>query len=803
MMMPCDNRITASLLFRLHCFGSWQTICVWLVSGLVANIATGAERDPQPPPQAIDSGQQLAIEQIEQLVATGEYAEALDSVSELFDEGRGALVPVGPDQSAGTQRMQKYIALRDWCQATTARLLEADPDLEQRYRQRTRGLAQAAYESARSSKEIADAARAFQRYRAGEYGDRLGLLLADLYLERGATVASMETLRKFDSRIWVAIEEEQQEPTTNDWSYTSSQIGWWLLWSQCDDSAMRKEALKLWHQRYQQLTSQSRSQPDRASIDDLLQRLLAAATLDPDVMGRQEIIAWLSAIAEQRNEPVEDKQTLESLRKQLVGVERWSTTPSSRSWKTFAASQRRGGYVLGLRNEQRFDAGQWPNWQQQLESYVAYAQTDGDVPPRVGETRRSTLAYSPVIVGGRAYVNELTKITAYDLESGKPWPDIAPPLPLFDSRIAPAAFMPLGYPLVGAPRGTLHVHGQHLYARMGSPVTGWANRGSPADGGSASYLVGLDLNRQGSLLAGFPLRLREPGFTRAEFEGCPIVFGDLLIAPVIQRDNVGISRSVAAFDRFSGSLRWKSEPLATGSVPGTDRANMISHQLLTLAGGRLFYNTNLGQIACLDPLTGDAEWSVAYQTRYSLDANEHPVERFRYRQLNPCAVANGLVYCMPQDAPELFALDATTGDLVWATNDQATRDAADVLGVAGKTLLVGGDRLVWLNAHTGRVVGRFPAATTPGPVHALPSPRGLGRGLVQGDRVYWPIKDEVLVFAADLVTSPPENVDAPPMRQRYQIARGGHEGVNLIAAEGWLLMVTPGRMMAFQQVVPD
>ncbi len=192
--------------------------------------------------------------------------------------------------------------------------------------------------------------------------------------------------------------------------------------------------------------------------------------------------------------------------------------PDANEWNTYSGSVTRNRATLS-----RFDPDGWPTWNQQLERYSGSSDRVAASKPRVSESENGLLSYHPVVHRGRVYVNELNRITAYDLENGSAWPSTKPPLPLFDSHIAPAALLPLGYPLVGAPRGTLTVHDDCLYARMGSPVTGWANGEKAGDGGSIGYIIGLDLQRQGSLMRGFPLHLSQFDFGGSEPEGCPLV----------------------------------------------------------------------------------------------------------------------------------------------------------------------------------------------------------------------------------------------------------------------------------------
>ena len=152
------------------------------------------------------------------------------------------------------------------------------------------------------------------------------------------------------------------------------------------------------------------------------------------------------------------------------------------------------------------------------------------------------------------------------MASGQPWPNGQADPALFDSRLASSTILPLGYPLQGAPRAESVAYDGCLYARMGPAVTAWASRSRAADDSSLSFLIGLDLDSQGRLLRGFPLRLAPPEFVAAEFEGCPAVTNQLLITTVVERDQASIRWAAGRLrSLFSGQLVWRSEVLAAAS----------------------------------------------------------------------------------------------------------------------------------------------------------------------------------------------------------------------------------------------
>ncbi len=408
----------------------------------------------------------------------------------------------------------------------------------------------------------------------------------------------------------------------------------------------------------------------------------------------------------------------------------------------------------------------------------------------------SILPYYPLVHDGKIFVHELTRITAYDASNGKSWPPAEPAMSLFDTGTTAATYLPFGYNLMGAPRGTMTIADNRLYARMGPPVTGWVGRAPTNENLSLSSIVALDLTRQGSMCPGFPLRLSGDEFPHAEFEGAPAVVGEQVLVCVMARDNVNMRRYVLSIDRDTGQVRWRSPVLASGMVSGCEQASLVSHQLLSVSGGRIFVNTNLGTIACLDLEDGQIVWLARYQRAQASADEAYPrPDRYRYRDLTPCMVVGSQVICAPQDCPELFSLDAASGQLLWSTDAERVDDSNQLLGAYEENLIVAGDRIYWLESRSGKVLAAFPAGTLGEVSTALPSPRGYGRGMVVGDRVYWPTQHEIFVFDAR------QNADAPGklpvIRERIRLETRGAEGGNLTPFQNGLIIAGPGRMFVF------
>jgi outer membrane protein assembly factor BamB len=297
---------------------------------------------------------------------------------------------------------------------------------------------------------------------------------------------------------------------------------------------------------------------------------------------------------------------------------------------------------------------------------------------------------------------------------------------------------------------------------------------------------------------GYPVRLGAVQFPGAEFEGAPLIVGEQVIAAVGTRDNVNLRRSVISIDKRSGAILWRSPPLAAGTVSGSEQASLIANQLLAASGGRVLVNTNLGAIACLDQSSGQIVWLARYRRTAAASDAAYPLpDRYRFRDLTPCMIVGTQVICAPQDAPEIFSLDITSGELLWSTDAEAVDDATQLLGATDQSIVVAGDRIYWLERYSGRVLAAFPAGTTSDAAGALPSPRGYGRGVMGAGRVYWPTQHEIFAFDADQAGRAVNG--APLIRARWRLDTHGAEGGNLVLFQGGVIVAGANRLFVFRQ----
>ncbi|MCA9190303.1 MAG: PQQ-like beta-propeller repeat protein [Planctomycetales bacterium] len=762
----------ASLAYEAFLKSFW---CLRLLLVVVVWYATptlqGQEFNSTNVSQLAPAPQRLMIEQVDELLLAGKFDEAISKLRVLIDEGADWLVPVGIPQRSRTLAVQRFIPLSQWAAAQLQYLVIGRPDVSQdasivEYSQNASEAAQVVYRQLIESHDLNSVEQACRVYAATDLASQFQLLRSDLYLERGWTLAALDAAEAACPDLRSPIEKSSHNLPLY-FSHSLPRYSSYHLVTDSVDQGVSNETLT--------------SLENSPYLVQALRRQIIAAGFTPDLIDLTAIRDWTRDIS---------SQLPSMLASQLEELLTLGESPKIHDSNII----RSGESKLNKRPIAPFT---WPTWNQTLELHTITLDQTPASKPRIGESSRGATPYHVVVNQGIVFVNEMHRISAFELFNGNSWPDRRSHLPLFDLQMNPTSLTPLGYRQCGLPRGTLTVSNNCLYARMGSAVTGWANRDSDGNPNSRSFLVGLDLNQQGSLLHGFPLHLQPPHFINAEPEGCPIVADDKLLVTVLHRDNVGLHRSVAAFDRVDGRLIWKSSILGDGITPAIENANLVSHQLLSVAGGRVFYNTNLGVIACLSLEDGRTEWLTQYSTPKPEDSTSTRPRRYLYRDLNPCLIHQGLVLCAPQDCPEVFALDCSRGDLIWSTDENSAADAIHLLGVAENNVILSGDRLIWLDCQTGRPKASFPSSVTPGMLNALPHPRGLGRGAILDDRVYWPVSGEILVFSAATKPSRDPFLANPTLLRRLPLDSRGVGGGNITFSEDWLLYAGINRLMAF------
>jgi outer membrane protein assembly factor BamB len=247
---------------------------------------------------------------------------------------------------------------------------------------------------------------------------------------------------------------------------------------------------------------------------------------------------------------------------------------------------------------------------------------------------------------------------------------------------------------------------------------------------------------------------------------------------------VNTHSAIACFDATTGRQLWRTL-VGSANTLASGRADEISHNLLTLVGDRIYFNSNMGLIASLRTSDGAINWLHAYERSKGFAANERPPAHFS-RDLSPAMYDHGMLYLAPVDTPNVFALDAETGRRVWSTDELAS--GIHLLGVVDGTVVVAGSQLSGIDAHSGKIRYTWPE-------QSADEPQGLGRGVIAGHETFFPTRKEIQVVN---VTS------GRPTRTPISLSPVGGMGANLIAAKGYLIAAGPERIMAFgESLNPD
>jgi outer membrane protein assembly factor BamB len=448
----------------------------------------------------------------------------------------------------------------------------------------------------------------------------------------------------------------------------------------------------------------------------------------------------------------------EALGKLLSASASWPAGAHNFDWPTFAGSPARNAAA-----PQKLDFGSVA-WRAPLPQAVAPT-------PNVVETFAPNVSalpsYHPVIVGDMALVNTCREILALRLSTGKPYWNRAEAAIFRDQLDQSAADLALPSGTLGAPRFTLTVFGGKVYAYIGTGITSLA-QGQSADV-RPGHLVCLDLAAEGRLLWKIA---PEQGWT---FDGSPVADGAGVYV-AMRRIDIRPRAYVACFDPISGRMRWR-QFVASAETPALGRNCQITHDLLTLAGDSIYFNTNLGAVAALGIDDGRIQWLRLYPRLRQ--GNLAQLAPNWLRDLNPCLYHQGVLYVAPADSPQIFAFDAQTGMILWQTGDQ-TEWALDLLGATDDYLIAGGKKLYWIglkDEDRGRIKRVWPEGN---------DKPGFGRGIISGDCILCPTREKILIF--DVKTAQP--------RKTIELVPRDAQGGNLLVTDLGLLIATDKELIA-------
>ncbi|HVT30394.1 MAG TPA: PQQ-binding-like beta-propeller repeat protein [Lacipirellulaceae bacterium] len=654
------------------------------------------------------------LEQARALAAAHNWDEAIDIYRELSaGDARGV---VAIDQG-------RYLSLRAYCHLQIARFA---PEGLAAYRRRVDPVAEPWYRKGLANRDERLLQRVVDELYCSSWGDDALLALGELALER----ADYADARHDWEQVSPLLRSPDGLPT-------------WLALRGVDLAKNWPEVQQLWQTRTG--PPDWLAYPDtNLNLADVRARLILvsirAGQLDRAAL---EFEVFRRLYPNAKGQLGGQLETYAAALERLLTLARgWPAPQACADWPTFAGSLTRSAVAEPI-------AGVLvPAWKDPIRlTPPAYVRTvrfvqggaDNAKPKQqpeaiVRESQRPLSSY-PVVVGDVILFADGSAIHAAQLASGKPAVTADGVLYRIEAAPERTQHVPWGAAggvARGVPRLTLTAADGVLFARVGSLPTSQPQAGPSSAG---DRIIGLDLKREG-LLTFRPTR-EEAGWS---FDGAPVSAGDRVFVAMRQSD-VTPHAYVACFDRVTGVERWRTS-IGAADTPASGMGDEITHNLLTVVGNRIYFNSNLGLVAALQADSGEICWISRYERRRGKTFTEGAASPLYFdRDPSPCAYCDGLVIVAPSDTPTVFAIDAETGKTVWRENQLP--DVLQLLGVVDKRLIVSGDRIASLDVASGHIDWIWPESKHAGI-------RGMGRGIVAGNEIFWPTRDRI--YALDVKT---------------------------------------------------
>ena len=193
----------------------------------------------------------------------------------------------------------------------------------------------------------------------------------------------------------------------------------------------------------------------------------------------------------------------------------------------------------------------------------------------------------------------------------------------------------------------------------------------------------------------------------------------------------------------------------------------------------LYLNTNLGTVVAVRKQDGQIRWLSCYprEKKGALESqNAH-----WFRDLNPCVYHQGILLVAPSDSDKIFGMDSATGQILWSNS--FAQDVVHLLGVSAGNLIASGDQLWWIDVKSGKVKKSWPASSKS-------KPRGFGRGVLIGQKVYWPTRSKIWIFDARTTGKVDEPIDLTQLKV---------SGGNLLSINNYLIIAASAKLYVLSQ----
>lgn len=697
-------------------------------------------------------------------ITGSKWDEAIEALRKLSEEHGDRIVQLDD---------RRYVSLRDYCHQKIAAL---PPEALAIYRARVDQVAGDTYRQGVKNRDARLLTQVVEKWLCSSFGDDALLTLGDIALEQGQYDAARAAWQQISplmrgadgKQVWQVLhgvrQPKQWEQVLPQFKEKPAKLQWVVFPDTDLDLAPIRARMVLC------------SIQERA-VDRARQELEWLDRLHPNATGK------LAG----REGPY--RKTLSAL---IEASTKWPAEAQQDDWFTFA-----GNFTRDFDAPRRPPLSGRPSWELSLSSLSPAVE---ERPARRSPWRQpritmadNRLEFHPVLVGKLVFLCNRQQVFAFNTQTGQPaWPsrDGIPGQIYPGGGEAPADRSFMEGPMFGGSRYTMTVAGELLLARVGSAVT--ARPAGPLSEAEPSSVVCLNLRKQGALEWKYPRDNQRLEFDDARWaiEGAPVCDGQAVYVG-LRRSTFRSEAHVAALDARTGRLLWRRQ-ICSADTPGHGLINESSHNLLTLNGDALFYNTNLGAVAALSARDGVVRWIYRYE-RSGGGKRSNPPKNF-LRDLNPCVYHDGLVMTAPVDSSSIFAVDAATGVVAWTCRQDSEADQPlHLLGVGSGNLIATGDSVWWIDVAEGKKVReRWPDQT-------LDGESDFGRGLLAAGRILWPTKEEIIVLDQKW------DGRGSPILDRIQLTRPDTgdrvTGGNLVFARGTLLVAGPQRLFAFRSLL--
>ena len=393
----------------------------------------------------------------------------------------------------------------------------------------------------------------------------------------------------------------------------------------------------------------------------------------------------------------------------------------------------------------------------------------------------------PVILNGWVYVSDGHRIFAFELNTGNS-KTIYPPLSV-DADRKPTD--PLSSPTLSTAHG-------RLFARLGTPSIRPPELQKPTD---SAIICFEPVAKPGPNAP--PMRelwrIKPPlvdGKPLAVWEGSPLVANGRLWAAFARFEGARVVHGIACYDPADADVQperpaWFAEVCDSPLLSGSEMQARGRHELISLAGRNIVFNSNGGAVVALEAASGRRAWGFQYPraARRLVDANRSPDPA-------PAVVDGGRVYVAPADAERVFALDSETGQELW---ESGPTEGAQILGVVRNRVIVttaGQIRGIrGLSTSTGSYLGPDGWIQANGLL-------GYGRGLASDDAILWPSRSGL--YFLDPETGHPIRTAPPLHTTAFHLSNEAAPDPfgSLAFADGWLVVVTPQEVWAYRTEAP-